>query len=330
MGDALLRQQRGTGFRRGWLLQAARRRADPRGWRRGLPRGNPEGHHQVPDGVKTLGGQLGNRPQDDRLNGRVQVRCPGQQGGRRLLEVLDGQLARGIAGEGLLTGQHLVQRNAQRIDVAAAVQVLTHPLLGTHVGLGAGHVANLGDLQAAVHTGQPEVGEDRIPEVAEQHVAGVDVTVDHAALVGVVDRAADLLQHVQRLRQGERAFFQNAALEAAVLHQRRYQVQQPPFVVGAVLEDREDVRVLQRGNNGRLAREARGMFRVLIRVEAHHLDRDLAVVQAELLPAVDNRHPTFADSLDEPEFAINNHAVQHLYHNGRFPGRRKLIPLITH
>ena len=80
----------------------------------------------------------------------------------------------------------LVQRHAQREDVARRAERLAASLLGRHVVAGAHHHARrrqrLADL---VETpGDPEIGELRVTAVVEQHVGRLDVAMDDAGRVG--------------------------------------------------------------------------------------------------------------------------------------------------
>lgn len=110
--------------------------------------------------------------------------------------MLQRQFARGIPGKGLHTTEHLKERHAHRVDITAAVQDIAHPLFRPHVGFGPGQVAMRRDLHATIHLCQPKVGEDGIAEIVQQHVARVNVAVNDTPLMGVMQSAPDLIQHV--------------------------------------------------------------------------------------------------------------------------------------
>ena len=100
-----------------------------------------------------------------------------------------------------LPGQHLVQDAAQRVEVAAAVQIaLPGRLLGAHVRGCADRDAGVGQPIAArgVHGARDaEVRDHRVPAL-EHDVLGLDVPVDHPAGV----RVRQGVGHLPRQRHG--------------------------------------------------------------------------------------------------------------------------------
>ena len=95
---------------------------------------------------------------------------------------------RGIARKGF------IQHGAERIDVGAAVDLtIAGGLFGRHVLRGAEREAGLRDPRAAgVADGEcdPEVGDEGLAFV-EENVLGLEVAVDHAVPVRVVERAGN-------------------------------------------------------------------------------------------------------------------------------------------
>ena len=90
-----------------------------------------------------------------------------------------------------MSRQHLVQDNAERIQVAAAVHDLGRALkrlqmLRRHVGEGAAHLGrgNGGATQLGVFR-HAEVQQHRLPFVRQQHVRRLEIPVQDAALVRV-------------------------------------------------------------------------------------------------------------------------------------------------
>ena len=88
-------------------------------------------------------------------------------------------------------GDHLVEHDPERVDVAAGVDGLALGLLGREVGGRAHDRAGLGEALArlADGPGDAEVGHLDLAGVVDQDVAGLDVAVDHAAAVGEVQGA---------------------------------------------------------------------------------------------------------------------------------------------
>ena len=107
---------------------------------------------------------------------------------------------------GRLAGEHLVGHGAERVDVAARADVaLAHRLLGAHVGGRAERHAGLGHAAAAglLHgEGDAEVG-DEGAAVVQEDVLGLDVAVDDALAVGVVEGAGDFRGDADGVVDGE-------------------------------------------------------------------------------------------------------------------------------
>ena len=106
---------------------------------------------------------------------------------------------------GQAAGQQLVQDHAQRVHVAARVELerIGEHLLGAHVGERADELPDVGlqrRLRVAVGDARhAEVEDLRLPGFVDQDVARLQVAVDDAALVRVVDRVADLRHQLQPL-----------------------------------------------------------------------------------------------------------------------------------
>jgi hypothetical protein len=98
--------------------------------------------------------------------------------------------------EQLQAGQEVVGGGSEGVLVSSPVQLFTHELFGRGVGNGAhGHVGR-GDAAAVIEwSGNTEVGEENPPiiavEIGDDDVGGLDVSVQQAPLVGIVQRAGD-------------------------------------------------------------------------------------------------------------------------------------------
>src|SRR5207249_3485577 len=89
--------------------------------------------------------------------------------------------------------EKLVQDRTEAVDIRRRCQgLLALGLLGRHVAGGADDGTALRLASAALHAlGQAEVGDMRLTLAVEEDVAGLEVAVEDAALVGVVDRAGN-------------------------------------------------------------------------------------------------------------------------------------------
>jgi hypothetical protein len=138
--------------------------------------------------------------------------------------------------------------------------------------------------------------EDLHVALAREHdVGGLEVAVHDSPLVGGFEAAGHLACDPQDLVVGERAFV-HSVLEGLALHQLHGQELDSLFVFEAV--DRCDVRVLQAGQQSRLALEARDAFRVARHLSGQDLDRDLAT-ELGVARAIDLAHAALAESADD-------------------------------
>ena len=98
-------------------------------------------------------------------------------------------------------GQQRVEDGAEAIDVARGGEVLelAGTLLGRHVIGRAGTIAGMRQLAAGFHPlGQAEVRDVRLAVAIDQDVLGLQVAMEHAALMGMVDRSGDRGHQVGR------------------------------------------------------------------------------------------------------------------------------------
>ena len=104
-----------------------------------------------------------------------------------------------VAPERPPAGQQLVEDDAQAEDVRAAIDPvpLAPGLLGAHVGRRPGEPGSLAEV--LVLQRQPEVGHERLARGVEQDVGRLDVAVDQAPGVGVVQGLGDRRHQLGRL-----------------------------------------------------------------------------------------------------------------------------------
>ena len=188
-----------------------------------------------------------------------------------------------------------VQRQGQGIDVSGPVHGLPRRLLRGHVGERPHDLPGGGQRWGAGQRRDSEVHQLRAPSGPRigphDHVVRLQVSVDHAAPMGMSEGGADVGPEL-----GDLAVRQLA--RARELRQRRaldqLRDQDRPAVLRAQLVQRDDARVVQ-------ARRRLGLAQHALGVGAHDLlDGDLAL-EALVEGAVDGAHASRSHPLEDPE-----------------------------
>ncbi len=201
-----------------------------------------------------------------------------------------------------LTGQHFIEHGRQRVDVAPRRDLLfRRRLLGAHVMRRAKRQAGLRHSPAGSgrhRERDPEIHHHRAA-IVQQDVLGLDVAVDHAVPVRVVERVGHLARDAHGLVHAELRFAVQLVANRLAFDEG-HDVEQER-VRRAGVEERQDVRMLQRCrgldlDHEPLGSEHRGEFGL------QDLDRDLAVV-LQVLGEVDRGHSA------RTEFALDAIAV---------------------
>ena len=135
-----------------------------------------------------------------------------------------------------------------------------------------------------------EVGDQRLA-VVQQDVLGLDVAVDDAVAVRVVERGGDLAGDPDRVVDRELLLPVEPVAQRLALDER-HDVEEEAVGLARV-EQREDVRVLEVGGELDLGQEPLGADHGG-ELGTQHLERDLAVVP-QVLGEVHRRHAAGAD-----------------------------------
>ena len=154
-----------------------------------------------------------------------------------------------------MPGEHLVEDDAEAVEIGARVERLALRLLGTHVvrraAQHAGARAAVAGQQAAR---QAEVDEHHAAVVAQHDVRRLQIAMDDAGLVHHLERARDFLEEGDGLVGGQRIL--QARLEVAageIFHREVFDA-----LVDAVVEQVDDRRMIERGDGFELALEHDG------------------------------------------------------------------------
>ncbi len=242
------------------------------------------------------------QPGRHRLGQLVPLRLRPQHRGQRV--------GNRLAAVGPLGRQHLVDHATEGPDVGARVHLLPARLLGAHVGGGAHDHAGLrrrrGDRRRQLRVvarrafllerlRQPEVQHLDRAVRRQRDVRRLQVAVHDAVVVRGLERFGNPRGDAQRLLDRQRPLLEHLR-QVAPVDQLHRQEAHPVDLVQPV--DRRDVRMVQRGQQLRLALEAGQAHRVGRQPLGQDLDRHRAVEGGvERLP--DRTHAPFADLLDQ-------------------------------
>lgn len=205
------------------------------------------------------------------------------------------QRADGVAAERACAHQHLEEHAAEGPDVRTAVEPLALDLLGRHVRGSAEDRAvrrERGVVLADVEVlREPEVEHLHVAVGGELDVAGLQVAVDDAALVGALERGGDLVGRAQHLLQRQRAFLQ-AVGKGGALDQLEDEHERAVRGLDAV--DLADMGMVQRGEHLGFAAQPRDPVGIGGEAGGEHLQRD-AALEARVDGAVDLAHAALAE-----------------------------------
>ena len=193
-----------------------------------------------------------------------------------------------------LSGKHFVADARERINVAARADVfLRRRLFRRHVERGAERQARFGQAAASgrAHCERDaEVGHHR-PAVGEENVLRLDVAMDDALFVRVVQCIGDVGGDLHRVVDADLRLAIELRTQRLAIDERHH-VEQESVDFPAV-EQRQNVRMLQRGCGRDLLQEALGAqhggeFRL------QHLHGDAALV-LHVLGEIDRGHAALAE-----------------------------------
>ncbi len=173
---------------------------------------------------------------------------------------------------------------------------MAHHLLGRHVPRRADRKPDRGEVRRlAGAAGQPEIGQHRAAVGMDEDVGGLEVAVDDAGVMRVLQAISDLAQISPRRQGVEWAPVQDVAQRAAA-DQRHREVRHAIGKLEVVYG--QDVRVVQLGERLRLGLEPLHKAVVLKELWRQRLERDLATERL-LHRAVDHRHAAAAQAFDD-------------------------------
>ena len=274
-----------------------------------------QGARDVVGGGEALGGIPTQAGQDDRFPFRMQA---GRVHARRPVRLGQSFHRHGqgvVAPEGPAAGDHLVQHDAQGVDVGGGRHLPAVHLLGRHVGGRAHHLARHRDRprrRSRRRAGEPEVGDHGSnrsvrPGWDEHDVRALEVAMDHADPVGGGEGRGDLLYDRQCLRRAHGSRPSQPVQEGLSRQQLHGQADHVALRSGGrrpgvadEVEDAADIGMRDLPRELDLAFEALGGLAPALRVRQQGLERD-PHTQLEILGFV---HFPHAAAGEEPHDTV--------------------------
>ena len=261
------------------------------------------GVHQLRRGREALVPRLRHRARDDTVELLGQVLAHLRQPRRRARQVGVHHRDLGVPLERRPAGEALVEHAAERVDVGASVERQPLDLLGRGVLDGADEDPRPRQVGRARLLRDAEVRQVHVlGGLGDQDVRGLDVAVDQVVVVGGVECARDLLEHVERAPDAQAPLPPKERAQVGPVDVPHRDVEQTVGVAAvdlACVVDRDDVRVVEPGRALRLSHEPLAEARVVRQRRRQHLEGDLAA-EAHVLGEIDDAHAAAAEQGLDP------------------------------
>src|SRR5579885_963692 len=176
-----------------------------------------------------------------------------------------------------LTGEHLIENDAKRIDIAAIVAHAVR-LFGGHIFGRADHCARAGQHLCALHgLGQAEIDQVRVAVRAQEDIRGFDIAMNDAVIVGVLQRRSDLAEEAGSLFESELLVAEEVIAQGAAVDIGHNQVV-PGTLLAEVVEGQDMIMGKRADGQGLAFKAAYKRFVASIQNLHSHLAAHSAVV----------------------------------------------------
>ena len=170
-------------------------------------------------------------------------------------------------------GERLGDDDTEAVDVPCRRRLAAIELLGRRVRSVERRPGRRGVRRRTVcPDGDPEIRQERVALVVDEDVGRLDVAVDDTRAVRRLQRAAQLIDHRGGLRGAQGVVFEHGR-QAPASHQPHHEVRRTGLA--PIVVERNDVRVLELGDQLRLGLEASDEVGVVGVLRSDDLDRDL-------------------------------------------------------
>ena len=188
-------------------------------------------------------------------------------------------------------GEHLVEHEAERIDVALGRDLAARDLLGRHVRRRARTQRLAGDAREA------EVGDPHLAGVVEHDVRRLQIAMDDAAFVRRGQAGADLARDFDRSIGGKTAELPQQRRQLLAVHELHRQEGVTVNLVDVV--DAADVGVRDLPRHAHFVVELHQAGRIAIELRRQELQRD-RLPELQVVGPVDLAHPAASEPADDP------------------------------
>jgi len=260
-----------------------------------------ESGNEVGSGLEAVGGIFGNEFAEEGIDGFGDIDDL-REGGNRLADVGEDGVDCGFAGEEDLACEEEVEGAAEAVEISAGIGgTSVAGLFRGHEGGGPHDHAGLGELSSGGIVGGIEPGESHIKDfddtgfVAEE-IGGVDIAMDDALFVSMVERHESSEETIERGLERERTSMADELIEIGTGDEFGDEVVNSPVFAG--VEGGDDVGMVQACDGADFAIKAAEEFGVALDFGAEDLDGD-GPVHSLVESFVDGSHSAAANALED-------------------------------
>jgi hypothetical protein len=189
----------------------------------------------------------------------------------------------------------LIKDDPQAVDVAAHI-LLALCLLWGHIIYAPDHAASHGHFGIEAITSDAKIGQQDMGVELQQDILRFNIAVNNAFLVRVLYSIAEWHKQWQRFLQCKRGLAVLQQITQSALADQWHDEIEPAQLISK-LDERQDMRVREPGDDMRLAQKALAKWLISSKFGADDFQGYLAAKSGALFGAIDFGHATFADKL---------------------------------